>query len=204
VVANARRLRVLQHICESGEACVSETARACRLPRCGTTLALRALQARGLLRARRDGAFVRYDARADVSVEHAARVLDALRRSFQRQDPAKQMIQAATAFTHVRRILIVQALVSGPAKAADLSVRCGISRPALYRHLGKLMRRGLVEETPGDVWQLRQPDGLFLQELQDLVCTGNFPAHGATAPGAPHKRAPAVAVPRPRHAPAHV
>ena len=175
VLANARRLRVLQHICETGEACVSDTAQACRLPRCGTTLALRALQARGLLSVRRQGAFVYYLPRADESVEHAASVLDALRRAFHRRDPAKQIMQAATAFTHVRRILIVQALASGPTAADDLSVSCGISKPALYRHLDKLSRRGLVEPTRDDVWQRSKPDGILLKELQETACAGHSP-----------------------------
>jgi DNA-binding IclR family transcriptional regulator len=154
VLANPVRLRVLQHVIRHSESCVSAVARACNLPLSSTTLALRALQARGLLGVRREGLFVIYFATADNSVEHAAAVLAALRRSFQRDDQPAEIIRAATAFTHARRITIVQALAKAPTVAADLSVLCGISRPALYRHLDKLGRRGVVAVAPDDNWHL--------------------------------------------------
>jgi DNA-binding transcriptional ArsR family regulator len=174
VLANPVRLRVLHDVVQRQERCVSAVARACHLPPSSATLALRALQARGLLGVRREGLFVIYFATADDGGEHAAAVLAALRRSFQRGDRPAEIKQAATAFTHPRRITIVQALAQAPTGASDLAVRCGISKPALYRHLDKLMRRGAVVSGPDDRWQLSTPHARLLQDLLALLtpCTG--------------------------------
>ncbi len=169
VLANPVRLRVLQHIIQGRESCVSATARACNLPLSSATLALRALQARGLLGVRREGLFVIYFAMADDSVDHAAAVLAALRRAFQRGDLPAEIIRATTAFTHPRRIAIVQALAKASTGAADLSVLCGISKPALYRHLDKLGRRSVVVVDPDDNWQLTTPRSRLLQDLLALL-----------------------------------
>jgi DNA-binding transcriptional ArsR family regulator len=176
VLANPVRLRVLRHVCRKGEACVSATARACRLPMSSATNALRALQARGLLGVRREGLFVIYYAHADESVEHAAAVLAAVRRVLDRRVADRQIIRTVTAFTHVRRILIVQALAAAPADAAMLSVTCGISLPALYRHMVKLERRGLIEAVADGTWRLAQPDGSLARALLGLVSSGRRPS----------------------------
>ena len=178
VLANSVRLRVLQYVAERGETYVSETARACRLPLSSATMALRALQARGLLGVRREGLFVLYSARADDSVEHAAAVLAAVLQAFRRGDAPAEIMRAATAFTHVRRIRMVQALAAQPEDVATLAVVCGISRPALYRHLDKLARRGVVSADGGDVWRLTAPDSRLLQDLLTLVCAGRHAPPG--------------------------
>ena len=175
VLAHPVRLRVLQYVSDCGEAHVSGTARACQLPLSSAAAALRALQARGVLGVRREGLFVIYGARADDSVEHAAAVLAAVIRAFRRQDSPEEMVRAATAFTHVRRMLIVQALASAPRESAALSVMCGISRPALYRHLDKLARRGVVATDGHDVWRLLVPESRLLRDLLALVCAGRNP-----------------------------
>jgi len=176
VLASPVRLRVLRHVCEHGETHVSEAARACHLPLSSATAALRALQARGLLGVRREGLFVIYVACADDTVEHATAVLAAVRQSFRHRDSTEEIVRAATAFTHVRRLLIVQALTAKPVDATTLSVVCGISRPALYRHLDKLARRGVVASDGHDVWRLLLPESRLLRELLTLVCARRAPA----------------------------
>jgi DNA-binding transcriptional ArsR family regulator len=175
VLANPVRLRVLRHVADQGETNVSEAARTCHLPLSSTTAALRALQARGLLGVRREGLFVVYVAHADDSVEHAPAILSAVQQSFRRRDSMEEIVRAATAFTHVRRILIAQALAAKPVDAATLSVVCGISKPALYRHLDKLMRRGVVATDGQDRWRLIPPDSPLLRELVALVSAGRAP-----------------------------
>ncbi|MEI8242391.1 MAG: helix-turn-helix domain-containing protein [bacterium] len=175
MLANPVRLRVLRHVADQGETNVSEAARVCHLPLSSTTAALRALQARGLLGVRREGLFVVYVARADDSVEHAPAILSAVQKAFRRRDSMEEIVRAATAFTHVRRILIVQALSAKPLDAATLSVVCGISRPALYRHLDKLVRRGVVATDGHDRWRLLLPDSPLLRELVALVSAGRAP-----------------------------
>lgn len=176
VLANPVRLRVLQQVSAGGETHVSAAARACHLPLSSATAALRALQARGLLGVRREGSFVIYVARADDSVEHATAVLAAVRQAFRSSNLPEEIMRGATAFTHVRRILIVQALAVEPVDASTLSVVCGISRSALYRHLDKLARRGVVSADRNDVWQLVAPKSRFLRELVTLVTAGRFSA----------------------------
>ena len=176
VLANPVRLRVLRHVCHEGEACVSATARACCLPLSSATSALRALQARGLLGVRREGLFVIYCAQADKSVEHAAAVLAAVRRALDRRVANRRIIRAVTAFTHVRRILIVRALVAGAADAGALAVTCGVSLPALYRHLAKLERRGMVEAVADGTRRLALPDGALARALLALVAPGQRPS----------------------------
>ena len=175
VLANPVRLRVLQHVFDRNESHVSEVARACQLPLSSATMALRALQARGLLGVRREGLFVIYFAQADDSVEHASAILTAMRQAFRRQDATEELVRSVTAFTHVRRLFIVQALAAKPVDAATLSVVCGISRPALYRHLDKLTRRAVVRADEHDVWKLIVPESRLLRDLLMLVCAGNDP-----------------------------
>ena len=175
VLANPVRLRVLQHVCDAGEACVSDTARACDLPLSSATEALRALQARGLLGVRHERSYVIYSPRAEPSVEHAAAALTAMRDAFRRHESPERIIQAMTAYTHARRILIVQALMSGPADTRRLCAMCRISSPALCRHLDKLARRGLVETVDGDVWRLTPQKSPLPRALLAIVRSGNGP-----------------------------
>jgi DNA-binding HxlR family transcriptional regulator len=110
-------------------------------------------------------------------VEHAIAVLAALQQAFRRSDTPQAVRHAVTAFTHVRRIHIVQALANGPLRADTLATLCAISRPALYRHLDKLARRGVVADKPHDTWQLTHPRARLLQELLTLVTTGHVVSH---------------------------
>jgi DNA-binding transcriptional ArsR family regulator len=109
------------------------------------SLYLRALNARGLLAARRLGRHVFYHAEADASMTAASALLDAIRKEAAgHSDPVQPLYRAATAFTHPRRTLIVRALAAGPADFAALRADTGISRDALGRHLRKLLVRRVV------------------------------------------------------------
>ena len=62
-------------------------------------------------------------------------------------------------------IAIVSRLGTGPLAPATLSRSCTISPPALYRHLAKLERRGMVVRTDGEDWALAQPGDPFARRL---------------------------------------
>jgi DNA-binding IclR family transcriptional regulator len=118
---------------------------------------LRALNARGLIAARRHGRWVQYRAAADPSVRGSAALLQALKRTFSaEQDPVEVVFRLATAFTHFRRVQVVHALAAGPMSSAALKRTTRISRPALARHLAKLVARGFVVHE-GGAYRLERP-----------------------------------------------
>jgi DNA-binding transcriptional ArsR family regulator len=168
-LASARRLRVLRAVIAAGEVNVSGVAALCRLPMPSATLALRALQARGLLHARRQGKRVLYAAIPDPLVVHSSPLLDHVRHALDSGTRAADVVRSMTAFTHVRRMFIARALSDGPLTVTALSARCAISPQALYRHVAKLQRRGLVEPAAHGTWRLATPSSALLRGLLHLV-----------------------------------
>lgn len=169
VLANPRRLRVLRAVVAAESIHVTAVARGCSLPLSSATLMLRALQARGLLSARRDGTYVRYAAQADPLVAHSNSVLQLMRTAFDRGVSDASIVKALTGFTHVRRILVVRALRAGGMPARRISTACGISMQALYRHLSKLERRGFVRSVGRDGWALAAPRDFVGEGLLQLA-----------------------------------
>ena len=150
VLANARRLRVLQALNQSGRMSVSAVAARCRLSMSNATQILRALQARGLLQARRTGVWVIYAPRVNPAVAHARPLAGALRKALSvSQDDYRPILAQLTAYTHPRRIAIVKTVARGRSTPQEVRTACRLSRPALSRHLRKLKRRGVLREHGG-------------------------------------------------------
>jgi hypothetical protein len=82
------------------------------------------------------------------------------------------MMRAFTAFTHPRRILMVRALADGPAALHVLAERCAISPLAAGRHADKLLRRGVISETPDGAYQLVEPPDTLLRDLLAIALSG--------------------------------
>jgi DNA-binding transcriptional ArsR family regulator len=146
VLANAVRLRVLRQLLDGPPRCVSDVAVRCGISAVNATQHLRLLQARGLLRAKPAGRWVRYTATPDPLVAHARPLLHALKPALcasDRHDP-RDIINALTAFTHERRIRILRAIAGGVRTPLQLQTICRISPPAVTRHLRKLRRRNVV------------------------------------------------------------
>jgi DNA-binding transcriptional ArsR family regulator len=144
-LANVRRLAILRYLLGVSERTVSEVAREMKLPMEVASQYLRSLNARGLLRARRVDRYVMYSARPDEVVPESARLLSALREVMVRQKRRLKMVRRdVTAYTHPRRAQIVCVLGRDRLNFTALHVRTGISRPALLRHLVKLMKRKVV------------------------------------------------------------
>ena len=145
VLSHRRRLRLLAELFHEAPLSVSECAHRCRMPRVSATLALRQLQARGLIRAERVSRWVRYRPVPDPLVLHATAVLDAMRAALAVKNPDLPCItRTVTAFTHERRIRIVQALTAKAINMEQVAATCRISLPALSRHLDKLERRTVI------------------------------------------------------------
>jgi len=169
ILANPRRLACLKAVLKSPGACVGDLANLARVGEAQTSLALRALQARGLISARRESRWVRYFPEPDPLVPAAAPLLAAFRQAVLRDaEQSKVIMRCLTAFTHPRRLLLLRYLQKkGPLPFESLSKEVRISPPALYRHLKKLENRRLVRQQDG-AWTLchvREPLATSLLKL---------------------------------------
>ncbi len=145
VLANKKRLAVLQAVLRSPGLSVTETADRFGMSVSLASRYLRELNARGLLKATRRGRDVRYWPHADPSVPQATVILEALATTFRRaKKPVEYIFWLVTAFTHPRRIAILRALAHGPIDFDRLRASTRMSGAALKRHVRKLSRRGLV------------------------------------------------------------
>jgi DNA-binding transcriptional ArsR family regulator len=145
VLANRNRLRIFGCLLQQPDQTVTAVANRLRLPVAVASQYLRALEARSLLVARRKGRYVSYRVSDDERAGAVEALVAALRTVFQREhDPITTVFKLATAFTHPRRVAVVQALAGGARTLQELHDRTDISFPALMRHLAKLEARGLM------------------------------------------------------------
>lgn len=150
VLANRHRLRILGCLLKEPDQTVTAISNRLHLPVAVTSQYLRALEARSLLTARRKGRYVSYQASSAETAGAAQPLAIALRLVFRREtDPVTTVFRAATAFTHPRRVVLVQALAGGAQTFWQLHERTGISARALRRHLAKLEMRGFITHENG-------------------------------------------------------
>jgi DNA-binding IclR family transcriptional regulator len=169
------RLRVLQVVIESPGCCVTDIQHACRLPQSSTSHHLRQLQARGLLTARTSSRRVIYLPQTDPAVGHAKHIFAAAQAAQQRGETPAATSRLLKAFTQSRRITIVRALHLAAAMPDDLVRRCGISLPAVYRHLDNLTERAVVREKPKGVFRLNPDMPHLAQDLVHVACAEQGP-----------------------------
>lgn len=132
------------------EQTVSEVAKHLKLGRPLASLYLRSLNARGLLEARRTGRKVIYLPHPDETVPGTELLLRSLGQTFRSDtDAVKNVFRLATAFTHPRRIRVIQALHGRPLSVRQLKLKTGVSEDALRRHLKKLTARGFAFQDKG-------------------------------------------------------
>jgi DNA-binding transcriptional ArsR family regulator len=149
VLANQKRLRLLQYVIANPLSTVAHMASALHIPDPVASEYLRALNARGLLRAKRQGRFVLYEAAADISIPVAGILLAAIQDALNSQSELKDILNNLTGFTHPRRIELMRAISSGTADLRSLKAKTGNSKQSLTRHLRKLRRRGYVVSDRG-------------------------------------------------------
>ena len=170
VLANECRIRVLAHVVQAKRTSVCQTAAMCKMPVDQASINLRWLQSRGLLGVERVGRWTFYSPQADASVRDAAALLRIMTAAIQRRDDRQKMIQALTACTHPRRLLLLQALKTGPLTAEQLARRYPFSLPAVYRHADKLLRRGAItQKAEHQPFCLVKPSNPLLADLLVLV-----------------------------------
>jgi len=166
---NERRLACLSVVLKTPGLSVGEIAVKAGIPENQTSINLRALQARGLIAARRDGRWIRYFQEPDPLVKHAAAVLEAVRQELKNGDGHRKERLRGTlrAFTHSRRLAILKGLMScGELTCEELVSKARISQPAVSRHLETLRCAGLVSTTKSGAWRL-----LARRELSALART---------------------------------
>lgn len=95
---------------------------------------------------------------------HAAEILNTLKSICGGGMDNEEIIHTATAFTHPRRIEIVKVLQHRSLSLAEIAVFTGISMPALFRHLGKLEKRNVVDIS-GGCHSLATPKNIFAHTL---------------------------------------
>ena len=170
VLANPVRLRMLGVLLQDGELSVTAVAGSIGVSTVVGSQYLRALNARGLLAARRESRWVFYRPAADPSVHVAVVLFKALEQVFAgSRRPHAVIFRQATAMTHPRRVQIVRALAHATLTEDALSQRTGISRFALRRHLSKLARRGFVKRARR-TWRLAKPRWPFAAAVMSLAC----------------------------------
>ena len=128
VLANRARLQMLGLLLRHPNQTVSAVARQLKLSLSVASQYLRALEARGLLRARRVDRRVKYRIGAAPSGEAAQELIEALRRAFEREPTTVEtLFNLATAFTQPRRIEIVRALKQEAQSRGQLKAVTGMS-----------------------------------------------------------------------------
>ncbi len=168
VLANEKRLQLLYALFEKGEQCVFELAGEVSISEAHASIHLRALNSRGLIRQRRSKMRVLYSTEANIEVASAKPLLEALHICHSQNIPTRFLLKQATAFTHPRRIEIIQNIPpSGIAKDLLKEKTC-ISFSALSRHLGKLTTRGFVRGGKNIYFKKMPPDALS-KALMQLV-----------------------------------
>jgi DNA-binding transcriptional ArsR family regulator len=170
VLANRQRLNMLRQLFRRDGMNVSEVSGAVGMPVMVTSQYLRALNARGLIKANRVGRFVVYRATADASVRAAAPLLVVLRRELAGNGSraVERVFRAATAFTHPRRIALVRALARRPMTRLELAGSTGISTRALARHVKKLKDRGFLVHD-GGFYRLTSPRRVLERTLLGMA-----------------------------------
>lgn len=146
MLANINRLACLKVVFEHPSSSVGDVAGCLRIPVNQASMFLRALQARGLIRAQRNSRWVRYVPFPDPLVPDSKPMLKALRRALISEKCSEADVRhTLTGFTHPRRLVILMCLQERSTVPAEkLATSTQISLPALSRHLKKLSARQLV------------------------------------------------------------
>lgn len=175
VLAHESRLLLIKAMIAKPPMTVKSLARTCQMKEFTCSLRLRQIHARGLLSVTRKSRWVYYQLGADPEVEHAKPILAALIKTLRRctkQEDYHMVIKEVTLFTHPRRILLARALAHEcHPRLGKLLSTCDISLPALYRHLDKMERRGLITYIGNDV-ALCDPKKPLTKTLLSIA-TGN-------------------------------
>lgn len=170
VLAGATRLRLLQRLLKDPGRTVSALAEAEQISRPRASQELRRLQSRGLLRAERRGAEVRYWPLPDPQVGSAAPILRALEKGLHTASAAgrEEIRRLAAGPAHPRRVEILRVLQAGPQTVKDLCRITQIPFRAMHRHLHCLQASGWAM-ADAERWQMQIPPHPLADCLRRLL-----------------------------------
>ncbi len=184
-LANAKRLACLRVVLSRPAACVGEIAEQLHIPVNQASMCLRAIQARGLIRAYRESRWVRYTPCPDPLVPCSRPLLKALRIALLDERHSEvEIMRTLTGFTHPRRLVLLRHFQMSRASFTvdTLAAATRISLPAIKRHLRKLSARSLVRCRADEEWILAKPQDALSRALLRLLQTADKSSHGLGAP----------------------
>lgn len=111
-----------------------------------------------------------YRAEANPGVDGAEELLTALRQSFIDKIPLETVFREATAFTHSRRIFLMQVVHLSGGSFDELLEASGMSSISLQWNLSKLEARGFVKAC-GGLYEAGSPKNPLGNCLMRLVCS---------------------------------
>ena len=149
VLANESRLRLLYLLFEHKELCSRDLAFMTGLSEPQASIHLRLLNSRGLIRQHRTRMRLLSSPQANPEIRSASLLMQALHQCHDRDIPTEQLFRQVTAFTHARRIEIIQKIPPEGISNLALSEKSGIAISAINRHLRKLKARNLIKEDKG-------------------------------------------------------
>jgi len=170
VLANRPRLMMLGLINRRPGLRVNQIARAMRLSRPAASQYLRALEACGLVVARRAGRSVAYELGGRNADPCARSLIRALVLRLSDKGSIESVFKLATAFANPGRIDVFRCLVTGPKSVARLKSSTGFARITLWRHLQKLRHRGFVcKGSTGDTYERAVPGDELARALAQVA-----------------------------------
>ncbi len=168
-LANEERLIIMSILHDKGRMTVTQMAHETRCPINKASEGLRALNARGLLRAHRIGRYVYYEIGSDPSVAGSSTILKGLLPMLSSGTAARRRaFKILTGFTHPRRHVIVFHLNANHMTFYDLRKSVNCSNQALRRHIRKLRDRRFVQRVKR-TYRLAHPRDSLRQALLELA-----------------------------------
>ena len=171
MLANARRLGIIHQLIGKDPQTLTQLATWCKMSVPACSQYTRQITARGLCREVRNGRFAYFDLHADPSIPYAASLLKAVIASLKHaKQNYKEQIADLTAYTHISRIRIVRYIAQhGVCRICEMQSGLHISKPALIRHINKLMRRNRLQAVKTGGYQLVQPKTVLARELLSIA-----------------------------------
>lgn len=171
MLANTRRLKIIQHLIDKEPLTLTDLAAACKMSLPACSQYTRQITARGLCREIRKGTYAYFDLFPDPAIPYSTLLLHGIIAALKlARNDYKVQIADLTAYTHVRRMMIVNHLfIKGPTRLCDMQRDLQISEPALLRHLQKLLLRHLVLRSDDERYYLMSPPTRLAEILQRIV-----------------------------------
>ena len=144
MLSGGTRLDLFRRVVACPDQTVSDLAAHLKISLPRASQELRRLQSRGLMQAVRHGLHVQYLPVADRLVSTARPLLQAMQETFSLFPENDSILPIAAAFSHARRLALIQLLQRSPANVQALETASGMSRNTLNRCLRRLREAGLI------------------------------------------------------------